>query len=194
MNNKSMQDNIDLIRSIKNGDEDKFNELLVKHHNMIYKIINIFSLKVGDYYIDTSDLYQEASIALYRAIFTFEEDKNVKFSTYAYMAIRNKLSTIIKKYKGMYQEEFFSLDLSECSDNMFMVSDVSLDYHKESRFQDYLDSFVKKLSDEDKKIVDLYKREYSYKDIAKALNTSTKRVDNRLCSLRRRLREYVDKY
>jgi len=86
-----MQENLDIILKIKNGDSSLFNDLLENHKKMIYKIINIYKLEVGDFYIDSNDLFQEASIALYKAIFSFEEDKNVMFSTYAYLAIRNRL-------------------------------------------------------------------------------------------------------
>ena len=187
--NKGMRTDIELIRNIKNGNDDDFNELLENYHNLIYKIINIYNLSVGDYYIDSDDLYQEASLALYKAVHNFDENRGASFTTYAYIVIKNRITSMVKKYKLDYQRYSLSLDAKDYSDYATLVSDNTIAYHKEREFREYLSDFVLNLNDEDKQIVSLYHKDYTYKEIAERLNTSTKRVDNRLCTLRKRIKD-----
>jgi RNA polymerase sigma factor for flagellar operon FliA len=50
--------------------------------------------------IDRDDLYQMGNIALVNAIRNFNPDKNVKFETYANIAIRNAVVEGLSKFKG----------------------------------------------------------------------------------------------
>jgi len=94
----------------------------------------------------------------------------------------------------MYIEEFYSLDCNDYPDCIFTINDISLNYHKEMEFRDYLDKFISSLSSQDRMICELYSNDYSYKDMSKILNLSTKKIDNRLVSLRKRLRRHINTY
>ena len=72
-----MEDNMEIIEKIRSGNEKAFEQLLEEYNRMIYSIINSYNLESGDYAIDRLDLYQEASLALYEAVFSYEEKRNV---------------------------------------------------------------------------------------------------------------------
>jgi len=186
-----MDENLEMIHKIKQGDEEAFSELLKAHHKMIYKIINSFYLENGDYAVDKNDLYQEASLALYSAVFSFEENKDTKFSTYAYMLIRSKLLNILRSYFRTYEEEKYSIDNTEAV-QITAVNDNPIDYHKEREFEKYLGTFIQGLSPEDRQILKLRYEDMTYKEIAQLLQINTKRIDNRLRSLRKRLKAYLE--
>ena len=189
-----MENNV-LIRKARNGDDDAFKQLLKNHHNMIFRIINNCMLDRGDFSIDKDELYQEASVVLYRAIFTFEEDKNVKFSSYVYVLVRNRIFNLIRDYTRLYKEESYSLDVENNYENFlkYTANDNPVNYHKEEEFKRYLGNFIETLNTEDREILRLRNEQYSYKDISRIMNIHTKRIDNRLASLRKRFNNYLDK-
>lgn len=182
-----MKNIIEIIERVRNGDEAAFTELLQAHHKMIYAIINSFDLESGDYAIDKYDLYQEGSVSLYEAVFTFEPERNVKFSSYAYMVIRSKLINVLRDYYRTYNEETYSIDTKEYATyhQAISIKDVPFAYHKEQEFlKDFYDLF-NKLSHEDKRILELRNKRYTYKEISELLNIEVKRVDNRISSLKK---------
>lgn len=190
-----MKDILNTIERIRQGDELAFRHLLNAHHKMIYSIINSFELESGDYAIDKHDLYQEGSISLYEAVFTFEEDRNVKFSSYAYMVIRSKIINVLRNYYKTYNEETYSIDALDYNDFLrsLTVRDVPFEYHKQQEFISEFQKVLNGLSSEDKRIIELRNKRYSYKQISEVLNIKVKRVDNRISSLKKLFKNLLEK-
>lgn len=191
-----MQDCIELIEKIKNGDEESFNILLEGHKNIIYKLIYSQNLELGDYMIDIDSLFQEGCLALYNSIFTYEQEKGMSFTSYAYMVIRARISTYIKANKRKMDEcrsidNFDNIDYHISLTSM-NVNDNPVEYHHELLFEEKLNSFVSHLKDEDRTIIEMRLENMSYKDISERLQINTKRVDNRLSTLKKRLKIYLD--
>lgn len=181
-----MEDINIIIRKVKEGDNDSFEYLLERHRNLIYKLINHLDKDIGDYCIDNSDLYQEACIALYESVTLFEIERDVKFSTFAFTYIKNRLLSYVKNYRKKCREDIYSYDRE---DNFlkFEVRDYTVETFKEEEFKKELRTFIENLDEEDRKIVYMKRDEYSYKEMAERLNTSTKRIDNKLRKLKKRL-------
>ena len=184
-----------LIR-IRQGDEDAFASLLKDYRKMIYSIINSFNREHGDYAISEDDLFQEASLALLKAARTYEEDKEMKFSSFAYMVIKKRIINVIKQHRRTYEEEHYSIDNYEFFDHMtcFAVCDQPYIYHRECELREHLSVFYDSLSAEDRKIVDMRQDSLSYRQIAAQLHSDVKRIDNRLMAVKRELRSYMKKY
>lgn len=72
--------------------EKTFEENVKKYNPLIYSFIN--KTFVQSY--EKEDLYQEALIVLHEAMGEFDKDKGVKFSTYLYIKLRNKMYDLIK--------------------------------------------------------------------------------------------------
>ncbi len=152
-----MDENLELINRIRNGDGEAFKALLENHKKMIYKLIYGLTLEAGDFAIDVGEVFQEASLVLYRAVFTFEEDKNVKFSSYAYLVLKNRIRNVFRSYYNIHKEETYSIDSREHQDYLLSlaVKEDPVRYHKEQEFRKRLDRFMKDLSSEDKQILEL---------------------------------------
>ena len=192
----AMDKNIELIESIRKGNEESFEILLENHKKMIYKIIYNMDLEHGDFIADIDSLYQEGSLALYNAVFSYEEDKGMRFSSYAYMIIRSRISTYLRDTKEIC-EDVYSIDNCENIDYhismaTMCVSDNPILYQREIEFEQTIDKFVSKLSEEDKLIFELRSDNLSYKQISERLKINTKRVDNRLRVLRKKLKSQIE--
>ena len=187
-----MDEDLQLVNRIKHGDDSAFALLLNRHHRMIYKIIYSFSLENGDYAVDKDDLYQEASLALYSAAKGYEEDRNVLFSSYAFMVIRNKLRNILRAYYRTYEQEKYSIDVYERNDGRsFFVSDNPIAYHREQELKENYACFIEKLPETDRRILLMKGEDQSYKEIARQLKISEKQIDNRLRALRKKFKTYI---
>ena len=189
IDNLGMKNINHILERIRKGDREAFDFLLYQHHKMIYKLINSYNLESGDYAIDPHDLYQEGCIALYNSVFTFEKEKNVKFSTYAYLCIKSAIIKQIKENSRRYANEAYSLDVVRKIKLELVVEDNPLDYHHEEECRKKVDEFMNNLNSEDYKILELRKKDMSYQEIADSLNINAKRVDNRIQVLRRRLKK-----
>jgi len=197
VDNKAMDTSVDLINRIKNGDERSFEVLLENNRKIIYKIIYDHNLKIGDYMIDEDNLFQEGCIALYKAVFSFEPEKGMSFSSYAYMIVRGHVNNYYRDNVKKRNEEFYSIDSIENPEyHMSLastsVSDNPSEYHREREFENKLNRFIETLDIEDRQILEMRSNNHSYKDISDRLDINTKRVDNRLRLLRKRLKEYLE--
>ena len=179
-----------IIRKVKEGDNDAYETLLHLHQKMIFKIINSMDKTLGDFMIDEKDLYQEACLALFEAARLFEADRDVKFSTFAFVHIKNTLLNFVKTYRRKYRDDIYSFDL-QGQNLRFAVYDSTVDAYRETQFKEELNNFLNELNEMDRKILLLKGSNYSYKEIAERLNISTKKIDNKLRMLKKRLKKSV---
>jgi RNA polymerase sigma factor (sigma-70 family) len=68
------------------------NKLILQNENLIYSIINKYQN-----YFDLEDLYQTAAIGLINACKNYKQDKNTKFSSYAYFYIKGEVKKYIRE-------------------------------------------------------------------------------------------------
>ena len=97
-------------------------------------VINYYSKKYMNLVvgkgIDENDLYQEGLIGLNGAIEAYKKNKNIKFSTFAFMCIKRKMLTAVKvanRKKHSILNESYSLDYkfdedSKSVENYIMVN------------------------------------------------------------------------
>ena len=193
LNNLDVED-IELIEKVKSRDSKAFEELLIKYRSMIYYIINNCNLICGDFLISREDLYQEACIGLYNACLSFKDNNKAKFSTFAYMVIKRKVNHFYKDSKDCYIKESMSIDSCEDFDRRkeLAVYDSGFKYNHTEELKERFIKSTKRISDQDKQILLLRMENYSYAEISKILNITTKRIDNRLMRLRTRYLKNID--
>ena len=175
----------DLIKRVKNNDDDAYKELVENYRNMIYSIINKFSLRHQHIKLSKEDLFQEACISLLEACKTFDSSKNTKFSTFAYRVIYCHLAREVCKIIKVIQNEVCFYDNDENFNTIYFVRDNEFTYSAQYARSNFFES-IDFLSFEDKTILQMRIDNYSYKEIADKLNITTKRVDNRLNKLRKK--------
>lgn len=184
-----------LVSAAKKGNDLAFETLFRRYSTTIKKIS-------ANYFIfgaDEGDIFQEGLVGLFRAVIDFSTEKNVSFSTFAYICITGSIISAVKRAsrkKHMPLNDYISLDYS------FDNEKSSIDYVPISRNQSnnpetlFIDketiksvrAFIdKNLSDFEKKVFSLYLDNKSYQQIAEDAGRSVKSVDNAIQRVKRKL-------
>ena len=184
-----------LIEQIRLGDVEAQNYLLEKYKSLVNMKANRFFL-VG---AESDDMIQEGMIGLFKAIQSFDLEKNNSFKTFANLCVERQLITAIKssnRQKHIPLNSSFSLNTSAYDEN----DDTSVMEILETNFaEDPLDTITKReymefvenridknLSGFEKQVLNRYMQGESYVDIASKLNSPVKSIDNAIQRIRKK--------
>lgn len=178
---KNLSDN-DLISLINDGDYVYLGVIIDRYTPVIGGIISKFS----DCGIDRDDLFQEATLALFSAIKTFDSDK-ASFATFAPICIGRAINDVVRatNAKRRVPERMLTpLDeivlTDEASPETILIEKEN--YHR-------LAANIKlDLSPLEYNVLCAFLADKSYADIASELNITTKSVDNTLRRIRKKLK------
>lgn len=196
--NSSKYQNIpdeELINQIRLGDLEAQNYLLEKYRSLVSMKANRFFL-IG---AESDDMMQEGMIGLFKAIQSFDLEKNNSFKTFANLCIERQLITAIKssnRQKHIPLNSSFSLNVSAYDENddttVMEILDTNL-------VEDPLETITKKeymqfienridqsLSAFEKQVLNKYIQGESYVSIATKLNSPVKSVDNAIQRIRKK--------
>jgi len=185
----------EVIKIIKNGDKNALDYIINKYKDVV-------NIKVSKYFIigaEKDDIVQEGLIGLYKAIKSFDCEKDNSFKTFANLCIERQLITAIKtsnRQKHMPLNSYLSLNMSAYEDD---EADTILDVFDSNLVEDPLDTITKKeyylsienaidksLSDFEKKVLNRFAKGESYVQIADRLNTPVKSIDNAIQRIRKK--------
>ena len=186
----------DLIRKIKSGDNNALDYLLKKYQEVV-------NMKVSRYFIigaEKEDIIQEGLIGLYKAIKSFDPEKQNSFKSFANLCIERQLITAIKssnRQKHMPLNSYLSLNMSAYDD---YDDDTSIyDIFDANIIEDPLDTITKKeyyksveniieksLSTYEKNVLNELVNGSSYTAIAQKLDSPVKSVDNAIQRIRKK--------
>lgn len=185
----------ELISKIRKGDLKAQNYLLEKYRNLVNMKSNRFFL-VG---AETDDMVQEGMIGLFKAIQSFDLEKNNSFKTFANLCIERQLITAIKtsnRQKHMPLNSSFSLNTSAYDENddtsVMEVLDTKfvedpLDTITKKEYLEFIESKIdKNLSLFEKQVLNRYIQGETYVDIASKLNSPVKSIDNAIQRIRKK--------
>ena len=187
----------EIISHIKSGDKDALSYLLEKYKNLV-------NIKVSKYFIigaEKEDILQEGMIGLFKAIQSFNEEKQNSFKSFANICIERQLITAIKssnRQKHMPLNTYLSLNTA-AYDNNEDDSVELIDTFNSKTAEDPLETIMKKeyyseveeainrnLSKFEKQVLDRYLKGESYVTIAKRLDSPVKSVDNAIQRIRKK--------
>ena len=184
-----------LMFKIRKGDLKAQNYLLEKYRNLVNMKSNRFFL-VG---AETDDMVQEGMIGLFKAIQSFDLEKNNSFKTFANLCIERQLITAIKtsnRQKHMPLNSSFSLNTSAYDENddtsVMEVLDTKfvedpLDTITKKEYLEFIESKIdKNLSLFEKQVLNRYIQGETYVDIASKLNSPVKSIDNAIQRIRKK--------
>ena len=194
-NYSNMKDE-DLIRKIKSGDNDALDYILNKYQEVV-------NMKVSRYFIigaEKEDIIQEGLIGLYKAIKSFDPEKQNSFKSFANLCIERQLITAIKssnRQKHMPLNSYLSLNMSAYDNE---DDDTSIyDIFDANIIEDPLDTITKKeyyksvediidksLSIFEKNVLNGLVNGSSYTAIAQKLDSPVKSVDNAIQRIRKK--------
>ncbi|MGN1114424.1 MAG: sigma-70 family RNA polymerase sigma factor [Oscillospiraceae bacterium] len=136
---------------------------------------------------NADDLIQEGFIGLMNAVKTYDSQKNSKFSTYAYVCIRNKMISANHKLKHIGGEisqvpDDLMSDFSEIPDDIVL---------EKVKLNEIYDKIISALSEQEWRVFQLYLTDLPYNQIADKLNCSVKTVDNAMQRVRNKLKSVL---
>ena len=171
---------------------------------LIDRYKDIVNMKANKFFMvgsEKDDMVQEGYIGLYKAIKSYNDEKQNSFKTFAGVCIERQLITAVKnsnRQKHIPLNSSISLNAtvydSECSDTTILeILDTNKgegdpleiitkrEYYKslEKRLYDNLSEF-------ETKVLNLYKNSYSYAMIAEKLDTKVKSVDTAIQRIRKK--------
>ena len=190
MQNKNNNDNIrDLILKVRENDDEAFKKLFQKYTPLIEASVNYFSSDVA-FGVYSDDLRQEASVAFYKSILAFDIDQDdVAFGLYAKICIQHALVSQLRTLKKL--PNTFPLQSSEKESNGTESFDPAGRILEQERVKVIYDTIRKNLSDYEYSVWQMYIAGRSSLDIANALSTDKRSVDNAIYRIRKKLRDLL---
>ncbi len=184
-----------LIEQIRLGDLEAQNFLLEKYRG-------IASMKANKFFLigaESDDMLQEGMIGLFKAIQSFDLEKNNSFKTFANLCIERQLITAIKtsnRQKHIPLNSSFSLNVSAYDENddttIMEILDTNLvedplETITKREYIEFVENKIdKNLSNFEKQVLDKYIQGESYVSIATKLNSPVKSVDNAIQRIRKK--------
>ena len=171
---------VELARS--HNSEDAVTELTKRFSGFVdYKAMQFSNL----YRYDRQDLYQQGLTAIVYAIRRYDNDKGVKFSTYAFRCAINAMCAICgkKKKKGV---PTVTLESLYSATGTASVTDELQAYEL---VEEMAEKIKKRLSEFEKTVLAYYLRGITYAEIAAKTGKTVKSVDNAMQRIRRKLKE-----
>jgi len=191
------ESDIYLIKEVKNGNGDAFKILAERYDYIIsHHISKLYSSYSSPKFItlrtDKEDLFQECRIILYKAAKYYDFMREVKFSTYANICIKNYLISLCRKYgKTEKYSAYDFIPLDEVRENELAFFD-SVDSVDSIGTLEILKTFYGVLTAFEKKVLMMYIENKSYKHMAQVLNKSVKSIDNAICRIKSKLKPYAE--
>ena len=159
-------------------------QIIDDHYVLLNSIANRYS-KYGKTH-NKQDLIAEGSIGLIKAIKTFEPSKNIKFSTYAYFWIKNKILSFINSQNNVKASAYdkssrivYGTDLSNIHiNNKSFQKSINIDEaNLEESYLHAFDVFICGIRDLDRKILlERMNNNITLAELAEKLNVSRETV------------------
>ncbi len=192
----------EIIVEIKNGNEQALTYLLNKYKPLVNN-------KVNKYFIigaEKEDIIQEGMIGLYKAIKSFDTQKQNKFKTFANMCIERQLITAIKtstRQKHIPLNSCISLNTSAYANeddgtelletyNNKTIEDPLETMMKKEYYKEIRQTITSSLSKFEKQVLDRLVIGESYEIIAKRFDTPVKSIDNAIQRIRKKANNKID--
>lgn len=184
-----------LIEIIQSEDSGALNCLISRYNDVVNMKANKFFM-IG---AERDDMIQEGYIGLYKAVKSFDLEKQNSFKTFANLCIERQLITAVKnsnRQKHIPLNSSVSLNASAYEDN----DDTSIiDVLDTKTVDDPLEIITKKeyyslierkidesLSDFERKVLEQYKQGKSYAMIAQKLGSKVKSIDTAIQRIRKK--------
>lgn len=194
----------EIVIRIQEGEQPAIDFLLEKYKYLVRNKAKALFLIGGD----RDDLIQEGMIGLYKAIRDFRSDKDNYFFNFADLCISRQIYSAIKasnRKKNIPLNTYISLYTPAYADNSdneeketlvdiihqkYVSNPEELVIDKENTSMiEY--ELVRRLSDLEKRVLDLYMQDLKYIQIAEVLSKNPKTIDNALTRIKTKLNQVL---
>lgn len=193
------------LLEISNSDPNALECLIERYNNVVNMKANKFFM-IG---AEKEDMVQEGMIGLYKAVKSFDLEKQNSFKTFANLCIERQLITAVKnsnRQKHIPLNSSVSLNASAYDENddttVIEVLDTNSiedpsDIIAKKEYYNFIETKIdESLSNFERKVLNQYKEGKSYAAIAEELNTKVKSVDTAIQRIRKKaikIRDNLDK-
>lgn len=202
------KDDIELVHRWRDGDELAFEILLERYKKTVRAVARRYFL-VG---ADNEDLVQEGMIGFYKAIQSFDESKQIKFSTFAEFCAERQIMTAVKlagrqkhkplnDYISTSNESAFSdsVDGADVKDSYSVVSEAVVSDPEEIFFEQENAVLLKKeissrLSSFENTVFELFISGMTYREMSENTGRSEKTIDNAIQRIKKKLKGIDPKF
>lgn len=192
---KSYDDN-EILYMVEENDEDAVDYLVDKYYDLVNVITKKYNFYDKKMMIEYKDLHQEGLLGLLEAINTFDKNKNVKFNTYAYTCIDNRIKSMIRNNytnKNMMHNNAISLEDKGEYLNFYnyVFEDDSNPEEKillKEQLKEINERLKKILTNVEYEIYILKLKGYKNEEIANTINESKRYVENRVSDINKKLK------
>ena len=194
-NNYTQMTDEKLTENVKQEDQTALNCLIERYNDLVTMKANKFFM-VG---AEKEDMIQEGMIGLYKAIKSFDTEKQNSFETIANMCVERQLITAVKnsnRQKHIPLNSSVSLNSAAYEDNEDMdkmdVLDIKMmndpsDIIADREYFENMESKIKEnLSSFELQVLKEYEKGKSYAAIAEKLNAKVKSVDTAIQRIRKK--------
>lgn len=194
-----MYNDFEYLYMVRTQDSDSLNFMLEKFNKLIWKRAHTYFNQRRPVGISVEDLYQEGSLGLVNALYSYNESMSVGLAYYIQLCVESTMKSIIRKSKGKsfsLLNPDHSLDMTISEDNALFLHDVVADESfrssptKMSQYYYALEvekSVIDSLSKTEAFIYIMREKGHSYKDISLYVQLSEKNVDNILQKIKRKI-------
>ena len=184
-----MYNDNELVYMVKE-DEEALSVMIHKYEPLFKKLAFSFAKKYNNKGIEVEDLVQQCRIAMCYALEKYDTNNETLFYSYLLVClnrgIKNYMRTFFNTPDVYYYMENENVFYNNVTDNI-----SSYDIVLEKDLNKTLKEFTFSLDFLDSCIFELRFNNFSYKEISKILNISTKKVDNTLLKIRKKLENFI---
>lgn len=193
-------DEIEVIKQAQAGDSEAMSYLLEKYKSMVRALSRPLFLMDGD----KDDLLQEGMIGLFKAIRTYDAEKETSFETFANLCISSQLYSAIKtsnRQKNIPLNSYISIDTPGTDADLneiesFLRLDRALAVWQQNPEEIVIGResaksierrLFSRLSKFENQVLDLFLKGRTYQEIAETLGKTPKAIDNALQRIKMKL-------
>ena len=196
MNNLHILSDEQLVKMSQEGSETAEEILIEKYKAMVKSKSKVYYIAGAD----NEDVVQEGMIGLFKAIRSYDANKEAAFKTYAETCINNQILSAIKKAN---RQKYQPLNFEKSGDDYDWEGAAEEEIHGTMVDNPEELTLIKEIvqvlnqcngglfSDFERSVWLEWMRGYDYNEIAQRLDKSPKSIDNALQRIRKKLTEYM---
>lgn len=186
----------ELLHAARNGDEEAFATLYQKYFPLLLRLKNMYYLRNYVY----EDWEQEARIALYQALKTYENNKGVSFGSYYKSIISNQIYSLLRKQNALKrrdQKDEISIDQKIETEGPDFLAEITMQEPlavQHLLLQEAIEDCHIKFSKKEAKIFYYYMQGADFTEMAEALSMGIKQVKSAYSRVKFKIKQHLRKY
>lgn len=181
-----------------------FNLFENEYRKLMFSAIHQVCYNFSSVCFTPEDVYQEGLISMVNALDGYRHDKETVFSSYLYRCVSSSARLLVRKHMSLSYgllDRAYSLQFPISTDDSLMLMDVVAEekaWYQPQMMADYQEiykvsmSIVRKLKPFEKEVFELRNEGRSYQEVSEITGLTSKKVDNILQKIRRKVKAELE--